>query len=196
MMRLRLLAAASLAAIALACSEPPNKELHQAQGALDAARAAGAETFAAAEYRDARSALDQAQQAVTQRDYRLALRYALDARERATEAARAAGNHKAEARGRAERAMAVAETALRDAEARLKTPALAKVRARDLAPARNAIADLRDALQKARAAMDKEAYLDVAPTLEPAQRRVKAAFDELAARETRKPTRPRRTSRS
>ncbi|HSL21573.1 MAG TPA: DUF4398 domain-containing protein, partial [Vicinamibacterales bacterium] len=114
-MRPRRLAAIVLAATALACSEPPHKEMHQAQGALDAARAAGAETFAAAEYRDARQALTQSQEAVTQRDYRLALRYALDARERAQEAARTAANHKAEARGRAERALGNAETALRDA---------------------------------------------------------------------------------
>ena len=34
--------------LATACSEPPHKELDRAQGAIDAARAAGAEQYAAA----------------------------------------------------------------------------------------------------------------------------------------------------
>jgi hypothetical protein len=196
MMRLRSTAALLLALLTLACSEPPYKEMHQAEGALDAAKAAGAETFAAAEYRDARNALDQSQQAVTQRDYRLALSYALDASDRAREAARAAANHKAEARGHAERALATAENALREAEARLKTPGVARLRARDLAPARKAIATTQEALQKARAAMEKEAYLSVAPTLEAAQAQLTAAMQDLTTRETRRPTRARRTGRS
>src|SRR6476646_8902770 len=64
-----LLAIASL----VACGEPPDKEMHQAQGAIDAARAAGAETYAPAELKAAVDALTRAQDAVAQRDYRLAL---------------------------------------------------------------------------------------------------------------------------
>ena len=195
MMCLRLAAAALLAASTLACSEPPHKEMNQAQGALDAAKAAGAEAFAPAEYRDARNLLDQSDQAVTQRDYRLALRYALEARERATEAARAAGDQKAEARGRAERSLVTTENVIRDAETRLTQPAFAKLRTRDLAPVRQAIADTRDALQKARAAMQKEAYLDVAPIVEPAQARLSAALQDLSTREARRPVRARRPGR-
>jgi hypothetical protein len=147
------------------------------------------------EYRDAKNALDQSEQAVAQRDYRLALRYALDARERATEAARAAGDQKAEARGKAERSLVVAENVVREAESRLAAPPFAKLRARDLAPARKAIAETRDALQKARAAMQKEAYLDVAPALEPSQARLAAAMQELSERAARPPARARRSGR-
>jgi len=57
--------------------------MDQAQGALDAARAAGAERYATAEYQAAATALKNAQDAVAQRDYRLALNHALDSRERA-----------------------------------------------------------------------------------------------------------------
>jgi len=64
-----------------ACAEPPSKEINQAQGALDAARAAGADQYATDEYRAAASALKSANDAVTQRDYRLALNFALDSRE-------------------------------------------------------------------------------------------------------------------
>jgi hypothetical protein len=188
------LAALILAAmLTSACSEPPYKEMHQAQGALDAARAAGAETFANAEYRDAQQALDQSQQAVTQRDYRLALRYALDARERAQEAARAAADHKAEARSRAERAVMSAEAALGDADARLEAARVARVRPRDILPARRAAESARDALQKARAAMEKEGYLEVPGMLEPAQAQLAEALRDLAAHPAARP--PARTSR-
>jgi hypothetical protein len=199
-MRLRLaaltpfVAAAIFAAtLASACSEPPYKEMHQAQGALDAARAAGAETFANAEYRDAQQALDQSQQAVTQRDYRLALRYALDARERAQDAARAAADHKAEARGRAERSILGAETALKDAGTQLGAARTARLKARDTAAARKALESARDALQKARAAMEKEAYLDVPGMLEPTQAQLAEALRELTSRQGAR--QPARTSR-
>ena len=45
--RLALITATILSA---SCAEPPNKEMNQAQGAIDAARAAGADKFAAAEF--------------------------------------------------------------------------------------------------------------------------------------------------
>jgi hypothetical protein len=196
MMRLRSFAAAVFAALTLACSEPPYKEMHQAQGALDAARAAGGPTFATEEFRDAERALQQSQDAVEQRDYRLALRYALDASERAQDAARAAADRKAEARGRAERTLAAAESAIRDAEARVKASPLVKTRARELAPARKVIADSRDTLQKARAAMEREAYLDVGPTLEPVHARLAEAIRDVAEREARRPARARRPGRS
>lgn len=190
-MRLRLVAAAVFAALAFACSEPPYKEMHQAQGALDAARAAGAETFAPTEYRDAQQALDQSQQSVTQRDYRLALRYALDARERAQEAARAAADHKAEARSRAERAVADTDRALRDAEGRFQAARAARIKPRDLTPARKALDVTREALQKARAAMESEAYLEVPGLVDPARAQLTEAFKTLASKEPPRPARRR-----
>jgi hypothetical protein len=181
------IAAVMLAALLTsACSEPPYKEMHQAQGALDAARAAGAEIFANTEYRDAQQALDQSQQAVTQRDYRLALRYALDARERAQDAARAAADHKAEARSRSEHAMLAAEAALRDADVRLEAARAARLKARDVMTARRATENARDTLQKARAAMEKEAYLDVPGMLEPGA----GAIDRSVTRFGRAPETP------
>ncbi len=190
-MRLRLAAAALLAAATLACSEPPYSEMHRAQGALDAARAVGAETFAPAEYRDARQALDQSQQSVTQGDYRLALRYALDARERAQEAARAAADHKAEARSIAERAVGDTERAVADADARLQAARVARIRAKDLAPARQAADITKDALQKARAAMKKEGYLEVPGIVGPARAQLTEALNVLAKKEPPRPARRR-----
>jgi hypothetical protein len=186
----RLIVLVMLAAPLLACSEPPQKELHQAQGALDAARAAGAETFAESEFREARSLLEQAEQAVAQRDYRLALRHALDARERAQEAARAGADRKAEARGQAERALAAAEISVRDARRRLEAARAARVRARELTPLVDATADAEVVLQKARAAMEQEQYLDARQAVEGLDARLAAIIRDLDAKTS--PRAPRR----
>ena len=65
-------------ALAGACTSPPNKEMDQAQGAIDAARAAGAEQYASTEFAAATTALKSANDAVEQGDYRLALNHAID----------------------------------------------------------------------------------------------------------------------
>src|SRR5438034_1116223 len=81
-----------------ACGAPPDKELQQAQSAIEAARAAGADRFAVEEFLAAQNALARANEAVAQRDYRLALNHALDARERAQTATRDASGRVAAAR--------------------------------------------------------------------------------------------------
>src|SRR5438132_1442754 len=49
-MNLRVSACILAALLFTACGDPPNKEMDQAQGAIDAARAAGANRYAATEY--------------------------------------------------------------------------------------------------------------------------------------------------
>ena len=88
------------------CTSPPNKEMDQAQGAIDAARAAGAERYAATEFAAANTALKNANEAAQQGDYRLALNHALDSREQATNAARVAADTRAKLRGDVERSLA------------------------------------------------------------------------------------------
>ena len=73
------------------CSEPPQKEIDRAQQAIDTARAAGAEQYAPESFAAATTALQQSHEAVDQRDYRLALSRAVDASDRAQEAATAGG---------------------------------------------------------------------------------------------------------
>src|ERR1044071_5450547 len=103
---LRLSACIVAAVLVTACGDPPNKEMDQAQGAIDAARAAGADRYAANEYKAATDALKRAEDAVTQRDYRLALNEALDSREHAQNSAREAAEARAQLRGEVERDMA------------------------------------------------------------------------------------------
>ena len=142
----------------LACAEPPSKEMNQAQGAIDAARAAGAEQYAPADFSGAVEALKRADEAVAQRDYRLALNNAIDSRERAQNAAKAAGTARAQARGNAERLVAEVATLLTQARVRLSDDAAAKVPRRTVQEQRE-IADAVDKrLQEARTAIAAEDY--------------------------------------
>src|SRR5918995_1326190 len=88
------------------CAEPPSKEMNQAQGAIDAARAAGADRFAADEFAAATDALKRSEEAAAAGDYRQALSHAIDSRERANTSAKQAVEGRANARGQAERAIA------------------------------------------------------------------------------------------
>ncbi len=147
-----------VAALTAACGDPPDREMQQAQTAIDQARAAGADTYAHDEFTAAQEALKHANEAVAQRDYRLALNNALDARERALNAAKEAGDRKAAARVDAERAIATSTSALAEARVRLKTAEGVRIPPRTLAEARRAIASADQALQKARAAQGREEY--------------------------------------
>jgi hypothetical protein len=98
---------------------------------------------------------------VEQRDYRLALNRALDARERAQNAAKEAVTRKAAIRADASRALALAGRALDDARAKLKSAEAARAAARVLTPARRAIADADVAVQEARTTFGQGAYASV-----------------------------------
>jgi hypothetical protein len=162
-----LLAFAVIAAIAgAACGSPPDKELQEAQTAIDAARNAGADQFAHEEFAAATDSLKRAHDAVNDRDYRMALNLALDARERAQNAGKEAAKNKSVARRDAERALADAATALTAARAALRA-AEADRPAKSLDTSRRTIADADRAVQEARTAFGAGNY---AATIETARR--------------------------
>ncbi len=151
---------AVLAAVAgVACDDPPDKEMQQAQGAIDAARAGGADQYARAEFTAAEEALKRSYDAVAQRDYRQALNHALDARERAQAAAKESGNHKALAFADASKALADAEDALRESRAKFRAAEAARAPTQLLHSGRQAIGDAESDVQKARTAFEKGDYL-------------------------------------
>jgi hypothetical protein len=114
-----------VASLMLACSNPPEKERNQAAEAIAAARAAEAETYAADELRTAETALQQYAQAVADRDYRLALTHAIDARDAAYSAARLSASRKATAQAAAFKGFTDFETTVDLAKSRLTgAPAL------------------------------------------------------------------------
>lgn len=156
--------------------------MDQAQGAIDAAKAAGADQYAIAEYTAAVEALTQARQAVDQRDYRLALDRALESRERAQEAARAGADNKAQVRGEVERTMA--ELAALIAQANVKLEAARKARAsrRALREPTETLAGVNEDLQKAGEAMKAGDYLTARPVLQEIKGRLQkviVSLDEL-----------------
>jgi len=152
----QLVVAVVLAAAALACGgDPPDKEMQQAQGAIDTARAAGAEQYAHDEFAAAQQALKHANDAVNDRDYRQALNHALDSREHAQNAAAMATDGKAAARVDADRAINAATGAVNELAQKLKTD---PSRRASSAP-RKGLADGERALQEARAAFAKADYL-------------------------------------
>src|SRR5262245_65589954 len=114
------------ALVAAACSSPPNKEMDQAQGAIDAARAAGADRYAPTELAAAGTALKQANTAVEEGDYRLALNRAIDSREQAQNAARVAADTRARLRGDIERSMAEVKALVTQVNAWIASPASSK----------------------------------------------------------------------
>jgi hypothetical protein len=159
------------------CAEPPNKEMNQAQGAIDAARAAGAEKFAAPEFTAAVDALKRSEDAVAAGDYRQALGHAIDSRERAQNAAKMAVDGRTEARGQAERTISEVATLLDRAQTELKAPELA--RNTRLRAARTAVADADQVLQEARTALKGEAYAQVETVLQGVAARLQATLSEI-----------------
>jgi Domain of unknown function (DUF4398) len=178
--------------LSASCAEPPNKEMNQAQGAIDAARAAGAEKFAAAELTAAQDALKRSEEAVIARDYRLALSHALDSRERAQNAAKMAVDGRADLRGQAERAISEVATLLSRARAELKTADANKVLPRALKGPQSTVASAGKELQEARSALKTEDYPAVTKALNGAAARLQAALTEIdAAMSPRTPSRKR-----
>jgi hypothetical protein len=177
-----LLSCAIAAAMAgAACGDPPDKEMQQAQGAIDAARAAGADQYAREEFTAAENALKKSHEAVEQRDYRQALNAALDAREQAQAAAKESVNKKATARADATKALADADAALHNARARLKAAETAHVPTRSLTIGRKAIDNGENAVQEARAAFDKEDYLATIDKARPVPAHLTTAAHDLDA---------------
>lgn len=164
---------ACLALFAAGCADPPSKELHQAQGAIDAARAAGADSYAVEEFTSAVDALTRAEAAVTQRDYRLALSQALDSRERAQNAAKMAASQRAAVRSEAERLLAELTSAAAMASARL-----AAETARTPSPA---VLALQSAVQSARSALDDAGKALAIEDYLSARRRLQGVRDALVA---------------
>lgn len=136
------------------CAEPPQKEMSRAEGAIQAAKAAGAETYAAEEFANAQRALARSEAAVEEADYRQALSHALDAFEQAELAAGTAATQKAKARGDLDARMATLSTALDEIPPKLEAAVAARVSEARLKAPRAALTGLQHALQEARSDRD------------------------------------------
>lgn len=179
---------AFICSLSLACSEPPQKEIDRAQGAIDAARAAGADQYAPEAFTAATAALQQAHDAVQQRDYRLALSRALDANERALEAAKEAANGKARARSEVDGMLTMTTASVQQLRTKLQAAEAARVP--KLEGSRKLRADAQRRLQEARAAVKEGSYLAAMERLKelPVQiaAEIKAIDEAMVARASRR----------
>lgn len=155
--------------------------MDQAQGAIDAAQAAGADSYATTEYTAATEALENANAAVAARDHCLALNHALESREHARNAARGAADAKARVRVEVDHAA----TEITELVMQGRTQLAAAERARVPQPRiEQAAADLVGAaahLQEADEALAAGDYLRASAVLEGLMERVEraiAAIDE------------------
>ena len=178
---MRLSACIVAAVLLVACGDPPNKEMDQAQGAIDAARAAGADRYASTEYTAATDALKRAQDAVAQRDYRQALNEALDSREHAQNAAREAADTRAQLRGEVERDMAQIAALIAEANTRLAAAARTRIPRRTLETSRRELAAVDDSVQKAGAAMKADDYIAAKADLQGVKEKIEQAMKALEA---------------
>ena len=168
-------------ALAWACADPPEKEMHRAQGAIDAARAAGAERYAPVELEAATTALAQSAEAVAQGDYRLALSQALEASSSAQAAARTAADQKALVRSETERALDDIEATLATAGDRLKTSRGVRAAASAVTTLDQTVTAATAAVQEARSALDHDDYLAARQSLTGVLDRLTAAVAGLDA---------------
>ena len=179
-----------LALSSFACGgDPPDKEMQQAQNAIDQARAAGADRYAVEEYSAAVEALKNAHAAVEQRDYRLALNDALDSKERAENSAKLAVDGKAAARSAADKALIAAMQSVAAADARMKAAATAHLTPRALEEAKTALDEAHTRVQEARTAFNGQDYYAALSAASAAAQSAKTASDKLEVAPTPTPRR-------
>jgi hypothetical protein len=166
--------------------------MDQAQGAIDAARAAGADRYAAEQYEGAVQALQNAHAAVAARDYRLALNHALDSRNRAQKAAKEAANQQVLLRSQAERRLAELTATVDRAKQLLADAVAARVSRRALAAARQAIDEAQASLQKAGTGIQDGEYQLSEERLSESARKLQAAIAEIETATKGRTARPRR----
>jgi hypothetical protein len=162
-------------ALVAACASPPHKELDQAQGAIDAARAAGADRYAATELAAAHAALKNANDAAQQGDYRLALNHALDSRDQAQNAARVAADTRARLRGEGERLTAEVTALVAQVRAWIASSASART-PRTRRTAEQVVTQAAGELQKAGSALQAEDYATAQRLLIGAKKRLQSVL--------------------
>jgi hypothetical protein len=155
--------------------------MDRAQGAIDAARAAGAEQYATPEYSAATAALKNAHDAVAAGDYRLALNYALESHEHAQNAARDTANTKARMRADVDRAIAEIGVLIAQGQTRVTAATRAGVPRRLLAQPAGDLEAAKASVQKAGEAVAAGDYLAANAALQGIKVRVQKALTAVDA---------------
>lgn len=155
----------ALPLLCAACAAPPNKEIADAQNALKAAQAGGAEQYTPTEYAEAVDAYRRANLAVTGGDYRLALNYALESREHAQNASRESADANVRARDEVQHLMNDVASLLAKTVALTEEVERTNASHRVVREARQSLAQVNGDVQKASAAMAVKNYVGARPLL-------------------------------
>jgi predicted S18 family serine protease len=164
-----------------ACSEPPQKEIDEARSAIEAAQAAGAQTYAPEEYAGATATLDKARASVDQRDYRQALSYAIDARQRAIEASRLVPEARARAKAAADAEFKKTSDSVTHLESVLRAARDGGVSVQELRASRQTLDAAHHVLQEARTALDAWKYAEASSLLRGVRENVDTAAKGVAS---------------
>ena len=162
------------------CSEPPQKEIDEAQSAIAAAQAAGAETYAAEEYAGATATLQKARAAIEQRDYRQALSYAIDSRQRAIEASRLVPDARARAKTAADSELKNTGESVTHLASLLRAARDAGASAQELRAPDETMTAATRALQEARTALEARKYAEANALLHGVRENVDTAAKAVA----------------
>lgn len=183
---------AMVAALA-GCAKAPDAELQAAQSALDAAKAAGAETYAPESLSRAEDTLAQAQAEIDAqndkfalfRSYQRATELLAQAKTEAEQAQADAEAGKEQARREAQGALEQARTALDSATAALETAPRGKGAGADIEAMRADLEALTQSLAEAEAAFAAEDYLNAKSKAEEVQQQAAAIEADIAQAKAR-----------
>jgi hypothetical protein len=166
------------------CAKPPTLEIDAAKAAIQAAKAAEADVYAASEFGAAQKALADAEAKVTGKEYELAKTAAIQAKEKADAAKSAAGPEKAKAKAGAEEALTQAKAEVAGV---MEQIANAPKKA-DLGTLKSDLEQVEQGISEADAAYNREDYKGAASKAEIIQRNaagigesVQIALDAYAA---------------
>ncbi len=167
-MKMRAISLFVAVAVLAGCDDPPTAELDAAKQALDAARAADAERFAASEYSTAQGAYSEAE-TITQtederfflfKDFEQARAQIADANSKATQAESAAHAEKKRQRELAEAVIAAAHDAIAAAYTSLEEAPAGKGTEADIEALRAELSAAEADIDAAEAALDGENFAD------------------------------------
>ena len=164
-----------------ACAAPPNKEIGEAQKALQAAKDAGAERYAFESYKAAAESYRVANEAVLNGDYRLALAKALESREHSQIATRDASDENVRAREQANQSFADVAALFGQISTRLEAADRAGAPRRVITDARRTLTQVNDNVQEARAAVKANQFAKAQPILATVKARLEKTLAALEA---------------
>ena len=164
--------------------------MDQAQGAIDAAQAAGADRYAISEYSAATDALKNANTAAAASDHRLALSYALESWEHAQNAARNAADAKARVRVDVDHASTELAALIVEGRTLLDTASRAGVPQTRLALPASELTAAASHLQEAGEAVDRGDYLGASAALEDVRGQLDDAIASISDAHPAQPSGP------